>query len=163
MPGLHGAPGALARLLLAGLGSGWLRPAPGTWASLAATAACAAAEHGAQGGMWAASACLVLGSLVTLAWAGRATDAQGRHDPGWVVSDEWAGQGLSWLLLAWLGAPLPWLLGTLPAFRLLDIAKPGPIRSVQRVPGGWGVLLDDLLAGLGAALLVGGAWWLLGR
>lgn len=154
--------GALPRLALAGLGTGWLRPAPGTWASLAATAACAAAEHQASAGRWAAGGCLVLGSLVTLAWGGRATDAEGRHDPGWVVSDEWAGQGLAWLLVAWLGAPLPWLLATLPAFRLLDIGKPGPIRAVQRVPGGAGVLLDDLLAGLGAALLVGAAWWWLG-
>lgn len=150
----------LARVALAGLGTGWLRPAPGTWASLAAAGTCAGAERLAQAGTWAAAACLVLGSLATLAFAARATDAQGRHDPGWVVSDEWAGQGLSWLLVAWLGAPLPWLLATLPAFRLLDIAKPGPIRAVQRVPGGWGVLLDDLLAGLCAALLVGGAWLL---
>lgn len=156
-------PGPLARLALAGLGSGWLRPAPGTWASLAAALACAAAERWAGAGRVAAALCLALGSLATLAWAGAATDAQGRHDPGWVVSDEWAGQGLAWLLVAWLGAPLPWLLATLPAFRLLDIAKPGPIRTVQRVPGGWGVLLDDLLAGLGAALLVGAGWWLLGR
>lgn len=160
MPSASGL-SALQRLALAGLGSGWLRPAPGTWASLAATATCAAAEHLAHAGAWAAAGCLGLGSLATLAWAGRATDARGGHDPGWVVSDEWAGQGLAWLLLALLGAPLPWLLATLPAFRLLDIAKPGPIRHVQRVPGGLGVLLDDLLAGLCAALLVAGAWWLL--
>lgn len=145
-------PRAPARLLLAGLGAGWLRPGPGTWASATVAACALLAEHLGGLGLEAACAFLLVGTLVTLAWAGRATAPDGRHDPGWVVSDEWAGQGLAWLIA---GPGLdPVLAGaTFGLFRLFDIAKPGPIGRLQRIPGGAGVLADDLAAGLLAGLL----------
>ena len=54
-------------------------------------------------------------------------------------------------------AALPGTLGVLALFRLFDIWKPWPVRQSQALPGGWGVVVDDLLAALYAALLVGGA------
>jgi phosphatidylglycerophosphatase A len=145
--------GRVPRLLLAGLGTGWLRPGPGTWASLSVLAVCAVAEHLGGAGLYAAGACVLLGTLVTLAYGGRAVDLRGGHDPGWVVSDEWAGQGLALLAAAPGLDPRLWL-ASRALFRLFDILKPGPIRRLERVPGGLGVLLDDLGAGAAAGLVV---------
>lgn len=75
----------------------------------------------------------------------------GRNDPHEIVVDEVAGA-----LVTFLGVPLTpaSLLTGFVAFRLLDIAKPPPIRQLERLPGAWGVLADDLAAGLLANLLL---------
>jgi phosphatidylglycerophosphatase A len=152
------APRGLARLLLAGLGTGWLRRAPGTWASASVVGAAALAEATAARGVCVAGTAVVVGALVSVAWAGAAKDARGAHDPGWVVSDEWAGQGLA-LLAAFPGFSVPRLAAAFVLFRLLDVTKPGPIRRLERAPGGWGVLLDDVGAGAVAGALLAGARW----
>ena len=75
----------------------------------------------------------------------------GKTDPGHVVIDEVAGMLLTllWLPVTWLGA----LVGFL-AFRLSDIVKPFPAGSAERLPRGWGVMADDLVAGVYAHLVV---------
>jgi len=93
--------------------------------------------------------CQVVASLVAVAlalWsAGPTARLMGKKDPSAVVIDEVAGT-----LVALLALPATWgvYLGGFVLFRLLDIVKPGPIRQVQRLPGSWGILADDLLAGL---------------
>jgi len=69
----------------------------------------------------------------------------GRHDPGFVVIDEVAGQ---WIAL--LGSPADWrhALIALVLFRLFDITKPFPARQLERLPAGWGIVFDDVAAGL---------------
>jgi len=69
----------------------------------------------------------------------------GRHDPGFVVIDEVAGQ---WITL--LFSPADWRHGivALILFRLFDITKPFPIRRLERLPAGWGIVFDDVAAGL---------------
>ncbi len=69
----------------------------------------------------------------------------GRHDPGFVVVDEVAGQ---WIAL--LGSPVDWRHGlmALILFRLFDITKPFPARQLERLPEGWGIVFDDVAAGL---------------
>ncbi len=69
----------------------------------------------------------------------------GRHDPGFVVIDEVAGQ---WVAL--LFSPVDWRHGliALVLFRLFDIVKPFPVRRFERLPGGWGIVFDDVAAGL---------------
>ena len=69
----------------------------------------------------------------------------GRTDPGFVVIDEVAGQ---WIAL--LGSPADWRHGliALVLFRLFDITKPFPVRRFERLPGGWGIVFDDVAAGL---------------
>jgi len=69
----------------------------------------------------------------------------GRHDPGFVVIDEVAGQ---WIAL--LFSPADWRHGiiALILFRLFDITKPFPIRRLERLPAGWGIVFDDVAAGL---------------
>lgn len=73
-------------------------------------------------------------------------------DPGWFVLDETAGVWLAAAALVgptWTGIGLAFLL-----FRIFDIWKPPPVRTLERVGGGWGIVLDDLVAGVYALLLL---------
>lgn len=85
----------------------------------------------------------------------------GREDPQSVVIDEMVGYWIAMLPVAGT-VSWPWLLAGFGLFRLFDIAKPWPIRAIERrVGGGPGIMLDDVLAGLYAAAVLGlGAWWL---
>lgn len=77
------------------------------------------------------------------------------QDPGPVVLDEVVGQWWGLWLMAWLGVAMrPVALGVgFALFRLLDVVKPPPIRQLERLPGGFGIVADDVLAGLLAGLL----------
>jgi phosphatidylglycerophosphatase A len=101
---------------------------------------------------------LLAGVIVSVALgvpaATLAARESGRHDPGFVVIDEVAGQ---WIAL--LGCPANWrqALLALILFRLFDITKPFPARQLERLPEGWGIVFDDVAAGLYAL----GVGWLL--
>jgi len=92
-----------------------------------------------------AAASLVLFALGVWA-AGEAEKFFGRTDPGQVVVDEVVGQMLTFLLLP--HATWKWWVGGFLLFRALDMVKPFPARQAERIPGGWGILLDDVVAGL---------------
>jgi len=135
-------------------GSGLIPFAPGTWGTLAAL----------PFGWWLYSAggapALLLGACVALVagvWASNRYMAQtGRHDPGAVVIDEVAGV---WITLAALPVGAAWYFWAIAfvLFRFFDILKPWPIRSLDRnVGGGWGVMLDDIVAGLFGAVVLWG-------
>ncbi len=117
--------------------------APGTVGGAAAAVAAAALPATAYG--WALPALLVAAVALAPACARAAAAASGVEDPRSFVLDEAAGM---WLALL-RPAPPGWavIAVTFAAFRLFDIWKPGPIRRLERVGGGWGVLLDDLAAG----------------
>ena len=150
--------GSFERWLLAAFGLGFWPFGPGTIASLATAAAIVAAARSSLVALGVAAALLTYGVATTLLLAGRATRPDGRGDPGWVVSDEVAGQALA--SAAALGFQSPWAPAVAFAlFRAFDIVKPWPVGRLERVPGAWGVLLDDLAAGLLAAAGV----WILGR
>ncbi len=136
-----------------GLGLGMLPWCPGTWASLAPCALTAVAlACGAEA--WALRLGLAVLALffsyATVRWAPRAEQVFGKHDPGNVVSDEIAGQSLA-LLPAFDPLTVLW---AFIAFRVFDMLKPWPIRSLEKLPGGVGILADDLAAGAAAALVV---------
>jgi phosphatidylglycerophosphatase A len=82
-----------------------------------------------------------------------------KSDPGQIVIDEAVG-----MLIALWGQAAPvswWQVGlALAAFRFFDIVKPWPVNAAQRLPGGWGVVADDVLAGLYALGLVALVGWL---
>lgn len=86
----------------------------------------------------------------------------GREDPPQVVADEIAGQALVLLLMSWRMPVAPdallwnsaWAAAAFVLFRAFDILKPGPIRRMQELPRGAGVLADDLLAGVCAAIVL---------
>jgi phosphatidylglycerophosphatase A len=80
----------------------------------------------------------------------------GRSDPGPVVIDEVVGQMITFF--GWPDAPWRDLLAGFLLFRIFDVLKPFPARRAERVSGGWGIMLDDLVAGvysLIALLLIG--------
>ena len=99
---------------------------------------------------------LVAAALATVAW-GRGLD---ERDPPWVVSDEIAGMFLA--LAAPLGYTIALKVGLgLVAFRAFDVVKPIGIRRLEKLPGGWGILADDLAAGaLTGLILVAVSVWL---
>jgi phosphatidylglycerophosphatase A len=143
------------RWLLTAFGIGRFPHAPGSLASLVTFSAVVLAQWLAHSGAIVSAVLGVFGTLVTLL-LGSETDSRGGHDPAWIVTDEVAGQALACAgVVAYPFGPawmLPFLL-----FRVLDVWKPGPIRKLERLPGGAGVLCDDLAAGLVAGLVSLGA------
>ncbi|WP_297047149.1 phosphatidylglycerophosphatase A [uncultured Desulfovibrio sp.] len=91
--------------------------------------------------------------------AGRAETLLGRKDPGEVVIDELVGV---WLVLLPFAHPDFWLiLSAFVCFRIFDIAKPWPVRASETwLPGGFGVMIDDVLAGLWALVCVALLHWI---
>ncbi|MGA1223031.1 MAG: phosphatidylglycerophosphatase A [Phycisphaerales bacterium] len=147
-------PETVGEWMTAGLGLGLLRPAPGTWGSLPPVAiACALALLHTDPrviDMTLAAIGLVFG-LSCLAFGERAEARFGKKDPGAVVADELAGQSLALMWLPWSGGNER-IIATAAiaffAFRFFDIVKPPPARGWQRFPAGFGILIDDLVAGL---------------
>ncbi len=144
-------------------GLGWLPVAPGSWGSLPPALAFGLLMY--AGSPTAATAVLavmlVVGCVACLLFAPASIAAQGQDDPSEVVMDEFAGQALSFLALpvlvarglcGWESLALAGF-GFL-AFRVVDIMKPWPIRKLERLPAGWGILADDLAAGICSAILV---------
>jgi phosphatidylglycerophosphatase A len=84
-------------------------------------------------------------------WAGGMMEEHYGEDPSIVTIDELAGQ---WLALVFLPEGIVPIVLSLLCFRFFDIAKPGPVDAAQRLPGGWGIMVDDLLAGFFANLSV---------
>lgn len=140
---------ALAIATLGPLGN--LPKAPGTWGSLAAAAA---APWLFLPLSFPLRVVVLLAVLIIGAWAAsRAERLLRRKDPGCVVVDELLGQWLTLLPFAVL-SPLQLTAGFI-LFRVADILKPWPVRLVdQRVTGGLGVMLDDAVAAVPAALLL---------
>ncbi len=151
----------MKRLLASCFGLGRLPIAPGTWGSLPPVAAFAIMQHF---NLSPTMICLVMvllilaGTIVCVECAPATTTATGKTDPPEVVADEFAGQGLTLVFTCVLTNPpvLAATIGGFLLFRLFDIAKPWPIRKLEKLPQGWGILADDLLAGIyaGIALLL---------
>lgn len=141
------AAGQRAAFLVATLGGiGRLRPAPGTWGSAVVLPAA----------LLGPLACLALAMLLAVAgwWAARRLLGEDtKADPSWVVVDEGAGQLLALAALP-AGVGAPGVLLAFLLFRLFDITKPGPVGWADRQPGAHGVMLDDILAGALAAVLI---------
>ena len=203
----------LAYAIATALGTGYLRPSPGTYGSLVGVATivlCAIfflhpvsvsgwlSKHPLSEAMFADKHFLVWGAdihdsalglplfcafllLIILAavgvWAsGRVTEYSGEKDPQYVVIDEVAGQHLT-LVLPLIPIALPhlsehfdfsgyaifaalslvnwkYLLMGFILFRVFDIWKPFPLRRLEKLPHGWGVMADDWMAGVYAAILL---------
>jgi len=137
-----------AQLVATGAGSGYAPFAPGTAGSLVGLLLfwpLSRLPFVGQAGVTVAL--FLLGTLAAAHLASRL----GLKDPGIVVVDEVVGQWVSLLLLPL--TPLTVVLGFL-LFRLLDVLKPWPARDFERLPGGWGIMADDVMAGIYANLLV---------
>lgn len=153
---------ATARLLGSALGLGLIPGAPGTWGS-AGTVALFVAAFGIEGSFDGLlpldgrdrpllMAC-VLAACVLVFWAGRALGDRaprdwGRGDPGPFVLDEVVGQLIALLPLAGPPAAPLGLLVAFAGFRVFDVLKPPPCRRLEALPGGLGIMADDVAAGL---------------
>ena len=73
------------------------------------------------------------------------------HDPSRVVIDEWVGQ---WLAFSMMPVNLTTGIIGLVAFRIFDIIKPRPIKRLEKLPGGWGIMTDDVMAGFMAYFIL---------
>ena len=135
-------------------GAGLLRPGPGTYGSLAAVLLWFGAAHllhpAAAPLAFGTAVVALLATLIGIPAATIVARESGRHDPGHVVIDEVAGQ-----LIALIAIPADWqhALLSLLLFRLFDILKPPPIRQLEQLPAGTGIMLDDVAAGI-LALIV---------
>jgi phosphatidylglycerophosphatase A len=103
-------------------------------------------------------------AIVSIAgiWAGGVAEEHfGRRDPGQAVVDEVAGMMVT-LLLNPLAGP-GWMLAAFVLFRAADIVKPFPVNRLERLPGGLGIMADDLMAGVYANLALRLAIWSFGH
>ena len=162
--------------LAQGLGVGRIRVAPGTFGSGLGLLWFLVLLGSRNFGVFVAGA--LAGVLVSVWVCGAAERILSRTDPPSVVLDEIIAIPLcysGWVIAFWLESrelPLPgyflnsanlWATAAIfGAFRLLDILKPWPVNSAQRLPGGWGVTMDDVLAALYVNAGVA-AWWMVAR
>jgi phosphatidylglycerophosphatase A len=158
----------LTRALATGFFTGYIPGASGTWGSLLALSLGffpGALSPGALGSL------IVIGFFVGVFTAGRMAAAEGNRlsalaalskaafqpglnshpDPSIVVIDEMVGM---WIALFLLPPGLSACILAFLAFRTFDIIKPPPARQLERLPGGWGIMLDDVMAGIYANILV---------
>ncbi|MDV2470190.1 phosphatidylglycerophosphatase A [Acinetobacter chinensis] len=136
-----------------GFGSGLAPKAPGTFGSAFALLFIP---------LWLASGfklsvlLMILMSFSGIYICDRTAKVMGVHDDGRIVWDEFAGQSITFLPLIYMGIMnWMWVLVGFILFRLFDIWKPWPIRVAdQQVGGGFGIMLDDIIAGIWAALCI---------
>ena len=136
-----------------GFGSGLLPKAPGTFGSAFALLFIP---------LWLAIdlsstiLAIILMSLIGIYICGHTAKVMGVHDDGRIVWDEFAGQSITFLPLLYLNEmSWMWALVGFALFRLFDVWKPWPIRVIDRqIDGGFGIMLDDIIAGLWAALCI---------
>ena len=145
----------LAMFVATGFGSGYGPIAPGTWGSLPGLAIAWGLDR--SGGRWAVLGGALVVALAGIWAAGRAEALLGEKDPGPVVVDEIAGQMVTLLMIP--ATPRVLIVGFL-LFRVLDVWKPWPAHRLESLPGGSGIMADDLMVGLyGNVLLHGLALW----
>jgi phosphatidylglycerophosphatase A len=156
----------MKRLLTSCFGLGRLPVAPGTWGSLPPAIIFGLLYHF---GISTASTAVIMAvtalasSVICIKFAPAVIAATNKTDPREVVADELSGQSITFLFIMALPVNSIWitiLLGFL-LFRFFDIIKPWPVRRLEKLPKGWGILMDDLLAGVfaGIASLICLAIW----
>jgi phosphatidylglycerophosphatase A len=147
----------LVKIAASAFGLGHMPVAPGTWGSLGAVLLFVAVRlllRPLSRSQTVLAALLALVVIVGFAVCPQAQRVYASEDPGPFVLDEVAGQWLTCLAF-WTWGPWASALGAFLGFRLFDIWKPTPVCTAERLPGAWGPMVDDLVAGLYA---VGVLW-----
>ena len=160
----------MKRLLTSCFGLGRLPLAPGTWGSLPVVIIFALMGQFHLSGPSISivmAALIIAGSIIYVRFAPAAIAATDKTDPREVVADELAGQAVTFLAIPFF---IPVILttgqiciitsGGFLLFRLFDIVKPWPIRKLEKLPEGWGVLADDLMASVYVAIVWAFCVWL---
>ena len=141
----------IAHGIATGLGAGYGPIAPGTWGSLPGLVLAWLVERRLGG--WGVALLAALVALLGTWAADRTARRLGEKDPGVIVVDEIAGQLVT---LCFLPATPQVLLAGFLLFRVFDVVKPWPASRLEGLPGGSGIMADDLMAGLYANLLLQG-------
>lgn len=136
-------------------GTGFMHPGPGTWGSAVGLLLWLAATHWAHPSPLHLAAGTGIAALIAvlagIPASGIVAREAGTDDPQFVVLDEVAGQWIA--LIAATTRPWSWLLAFL-LFRVFDILKPSPARQFDRMHSGFGIMMDDVAAGMYALILV---------
>jgi len=154
----------MKRLLASCFGLGWLPLVPGTWGSLPPVIIFVLmAQMGISAVLItiAMAALALAGSIICVKCASVVIAATGKNDPKEVVADELAGQAITFLIAPFLVATAfstrqLWSTAAIGffLFRLFDTIKPPPANRFEKLPGGWGILADDLAAGIYASVVL---------
>lgn len=132
-----------------GFGSGAAPKAPGTFGTLAAVPVFLLL---AQLPLWAYLAVVVISFVVGVYLCSQTSKDMGVHDHGGIVWDEFVGY---WITMIALPVSWPWVIAGFVLFRFFDIIKPWPIGWLdKRVHGGFGIMIDDVIAGLFALVIL---------
>jgi phosphatidylglycerophosphatase A len=152
----------MKRLITTCFGLGLLPIAPGTWGSLPPAAIFAGLYAVGLSSLWMAvifAMLTIISSFFCIIFSPAAIEATGKKDPGEVVIDEFAGQSLTFLPLIIIYDPevysadlIAITIAGFLLFRLFDIIKPWPVKKLEKFPAGWGILADDLGAGVLASI-----------
>ena len=153
------------RIWLSVFGAGYSPLIPGTCGSAVVAAVFLTAAWSGIGPLPLAAIMLAIaahGFVVTILYGDQFIQKYGQ-DPRQIVSDEQCGQAITYLgLWSFTNTPKDILILTLVGFilfRILDILKPPPIRNLEKIKGPWGILLDDVLAGIFANILLQFFWY----
>lgn len=142
------------RLVATSFGAGFLPVAPGTWGALVAIVLWLPLYLFTSPAVtfWATLAAAVIYCFAGI-WASNIAERYWGHDPVVACADETVGQ---WIALLPVTCLCPWweILLSLALFRFFDIFKPLGVRWMERFPGGWGMMADDILAGVYSALII---------
>ena len=159
----------MKRPLTSCFGLGYLPIAPGTWGSMPVAAVFGLMCYQ---GVSAVTVSVVMGvialagAIICVLFGPEAIEATGKKDPSEVVSDEAAGQAVTFIgaCTAGVGSATIITIAGFLLFRLFDILKPFPCRRLEKLPKGFGILADDLMAGVYAAIVlqIGIRFWLTG-
>jgi phosphatidylglycerophosphatase A len=148
----------IQKFILSCFGLGFIPVMPGTFGSLLMLAIFLAIHH-----YWPIQVItvyfligmIIVSSILCAVFAGRFEKIGGKKDPSWIVLDELAGQAVALFPAAVTsGKVLPPAIAAFLLFRIFDIWKPSPIREMEQIEGGIGILADDLVAGVMAGTVV---------
>lgn len=142
------------KLIATSFGAGFLPVAPGTWGALVAIVLWLPLYiWAAPGATMIITVAAALLYFLAGVWASNISERYWGKDPVVACADETVGQ---WVALIPINGMCPWweILLAFALFRLFDIFKPLGIRYMERFPGGWGMMADDILAGVYSAVIV---------
>ena len=148
----------MKRLFTSCFGLGRLPIAPGTWGSLPPVILFVLMYH-FEFSFPAISIIMtvlaLIGSVICIKFAPAIIAATNKTDPSEIVVDEFSGQAVTFLFIATAPIKNIWVAGLLGffLFRFFDILKPWPICKLEKLSKGWGILADDLLAGVFAGIV----------
>ena len=138
----------IARVLASCCGIGFIPIAPGTWASICAALS---AYYWNLPELYLFFVVCIILIVVGIALSDSASRSINVHDPSWIVIDEWIGM---WIALLGISHNLYLYVLACVLFRFFDIVKPFPIAAIEKLPGGFGIVLDDVFAGLITCMLL---------